>query len=152
MNLLASQSDREVCGIGGELATCGFRGGGDFLFCSSDNFARIVLGRGFNPRFFGRAFFLGGVAHHANLAIQFHQARFDIGQPTACLFAGLLGLLHCFLDRGATIARPSWQVLTAKPDHYTRNHDKIQYDARPVSLLQIQSRDPRDGAERRRSA
>ena len=46
-----------------------------------------------------RSFFFGGIAHHANFHIQLHQARFDLRQPAPRFLAGLLRLLHRFLDR-----------------------------------------------------
>ena len=75
------------------------------------------------------ASFSAAVAHHADLAIQLHQARFDLRQPSPRFLAGLLRFLHRFLDRRRAGAEHPGQVLAAGPDNHSRNDGKIQQHA-----------------------
>ena len=93
---------------------------------------RVFLGRGFNAGFLRSALLLGGVANHANFAIQLKQARFDLAQPGARLFTGLLGFLHCLLNRGAAVAEYAGQILAGGPHNHTGDQYEIQHQAQPV--------------------
>src|ERR1700733_12288241 len=98
VNLFFCEANGQVGGENGEFAARVFGGGGDFLLCSFDNFASVLLGGGLDARFFFGGFLLGAIAHHADFAIELHQAIIDIGEAPAGVFAGLLRFLHGLLN------------------------------------------------------
>ena len=122
MNLFSRQSDRQIGRIGRQLPARGLGCRCNFLLGRGDNLACVLFRRGLDASFFGRAFFLGRVAHHANFNVEFHQARLDLRQPAARFFAGHLRFLHCLLDGGAAVAENSRQILASRPDDDARDH------------------------------
>ena len=150
MNLFSRQAHGEIGGVSGQLTPRGLGRRGNFLLGRSHNLARIFLGGGLDAGFLRHAFFLGGIAHHADFDIQLHQARLDVGQPAARFFAGHLRFLHRLLDRGAAVAEHSRQILAPGPDDDGGNHHKVQHHAQPVGLLQTQSSQPCDQLHRGR--
>ena len=86
----------------------------------------------------------------ADLGVELLQTRFDLSQLQASFFAGLLRFLHRLLNRIRPVAEDSRKKLASSPDDERGDHCKIENDAEPVGLLQIQSRQLRNHLDRGR--
>ena len=78
-NLFLSETYSQIGCVASQLPACGLDGGIDLLLGRCNDLARVFFRSRLDASLFCRAFFLGGVAHHADFDIEFLQARLDLG-------------------------------------------------------------------------
>ncbi len=144
-NLFLSQAHRQIAGVRRQLTPRRFRRSRNFLLGGGNNLSRIFFSSGFNASCLRRAFFLGSVTNHANLDVEFRQARFNLGQLAARFFTRLLRFLHRLLDRRRSVTEHAGQEFLGSPNYDYGDDQEVNDDAQPVRLLHAKSRDPMDG-------